>query len=382
MTRLRCEGDGRSLMTGKVTWRPGVGLVLGALVWIAVGGVPPAVAEGIREYAYVPAPGADHTAHRIDCDVFGWNRDFTEMAVLVSEVERGPGGKQRGEISVVVYRIDSIIPVRNVHVLYVTQADMPHDPLPIADIREKMWTIGDGFEHLWDRRPKRRQFPGAMVVDAVFDPVEVSPGVCRAAVGFMLTWRGRLRYQPHEVLRFDMPCSPLHHTDTRIYWAKRDLAAAMVRVDYGENEKNEYSTRMPLPVVWARAHTPKLLLRSGWPKGHKEIRLLVEKLYRFGDVEVEYVAALRQARPRVDWGKDFSFIAQRIAKDISGVVGGPMSAGMDAVISAGPSPRDGEGSAPETEARQAIPRSVEATVIQGVEDDAQPGHFLRGWSVP
>ena len=78
--------------------------------------------------ALMPKPGQDLSAHRVDTDVFGWNKELTEVAAIGLDVKRGVRGEQRGEGFVLVFDIGQVVPKHNVHVLYITQAAMPHDP--------------------------------------------------------------------------------------------------------------------------------------------------------------------------------------------------------------------------------------------------------------
>ena len=55
--------------------------------------------------ALMPEVNADLSAHRIDCDVFGWNKDFTEVAALGLNLVRYPRGKQRGEGFLLVFDV-------------------------------------------------------------------------------------------------------------------------------------------------------------------------------------------------------------------------------------------------------------------------------------
>ncbi len=59
----------------------------------------------------LPQLDADLSAHRVDTDIFGWNKDFTEMAAIGSDIFRYPKGKQRGEAFLLVFDIDSVFQV-------------------------------------------------------------------------------------------------------------------------------------------------------------------------------------------------------------------------------------------------------------------------------
>ena len=54
---------------------------------------------------FVHPPGSDLSAERIDCEVFGWNKAFTEVAAVASDVARGARGRHRGEVYMLVFRV-------------------------------------------------------------------------------------------------------------------------------------------------------------------------------------------------------------------------------------------------------------------------------------
>ena len=206
----------------------------------------PALAQGSL---IVPKPNADLSAHRIDSDIFGWNDDYSEMAAIGLDIKRGPKGKHRGEVFMLIFPLHSVTPTQNVKIHHVTQADMPHNPLPILDVREYLWTLGYGLPKMWKKRPLKKAPHNAMQVTPLWLPQKQANGLCRPSVGFLLSTKQANRYQQHKTLNIEVPCAHLHLSDKRIYFAHKFLAGAMLRFDHSATD-NEASVRFPLSADW------------------------------------------------------------------------------------------------------------------------------------
>jgi hypothetical protein len=258
----------------------------------------------------------------VDADVFGWSKDFAEMGALGSEVKRFPRGKQRGEAFLLVFDIGSITPKHNVHVLYITQADMPHDPLPIDDVRERMWAIDYQYQNMWPRRPKRKWYRGAMKIETLSVLDKVQPTVCQPAVGFVMQYKGQWRYQPHQGMKIEAPCSNLRTSDVRTYWAKKDLGAVMIRFDYSP-DASEQSIRIPLSAAWSLGESLRITLRTDRPRNHPATVRLLESLGRYGRVDLE-VDGDATGPARVACDEEHRYAALQIAHDLGGELSAPI----------------------------------------------------------
>ncbi len=302
------------------------GLVLAPATTLGQGsGAPPG------GQAEMPDINADLTAYRIDSEVFGWNKKFTEVAALGSEVRRGKHGEHRGEMFLLVFDIGSLISKHNVHVLHITQAALPHDPIPLEDVRNRMWGIDVVFQNKWPRRPKRKHFRGAMTIEPIWESVDLGEGVCQPTIGFMLSYKGKRRYQPHQQIPdIKAPCDHLRMKDQRIYWAKKDLGAVMMRFDYSPTD-NEISFRFPLSASWNLARTVQLVLRAPDPANKAAVR---KTLSVYGPVKKE------RGGSGAGWhvafrGRGLIYLAHRIAAQIGGlVVDGEPPHGVDILVSA------------------------------------------------
>lgn len=268
-------------------------LAIAALV-LVFGGVSHAWAGEIRsspgqttENLVVPGADEDFSAYRVDADVFGWNRDYSELACLGMELKRRPDSSQIGEAFLLTFPVETIEPNHNVHVLFISHGATPHNPLPLYDVRDRIWSIDEIYQRLWPKRPKRKRPQGAMKVELIWDKVEVSRNVCQPAVGFVMHWKGTMRFQPHLVLDdVRVSCPLLRLTDNRIYWGKRDVAAAMPRFDFSTDPKHEQSFRHPVSALWRRGRALEFVLRG--PDGDSlEIVDARKALESFGKVRIE-----------------------------------------------------------------------------------------------
>ena len=266
--------------------------------------------------AEMPNIDDDLSAYRIDCDVFGWNRSFTEVGAIASEVRRTARGAHRGEAFMLVFEVGSVVAKHNVHVLEITQAALPHDPIPLEDIRNRIWGIDWVFQQKWPKRPKRKRPKGAMKIEPIWESVEIEPGLCRPTVGFLLTHRGKRRYQQHQSLPdVRAPCDHLRLTDSRIYWGKKDLGVAIMRFDYSANA-NETSIRLPVSAGWRLAESIQMVLRA--PTRHPATGAVKKVLSEYGKVTVE------PAQPADTWivshAPAYLQLAHRIAAQLNGHV--------------------------------------------------------------
>ncbi|MBI3179958.1 MAG: hypothetical protein HYZ27_09875 [Deltaproteobacteria bacterium] len=275
----------------------------------------------------------DHSAARVDSEVWGWSKDYSEMAVIGSEIRRGRLAELRGEVYLWVFPAGSSVPKHNVRLRVVTEAAMPHAPMPIPDVREQDWALGFSYPKKWPQRPKKKPFKGAMTVSTVWERAESEPGTCQPAVGFLLRQRGETRYLLHQALGLRAPCDFLRLTDTRTYWATKDLAAVMIRFDYSPTQ-NEASVRFPIAVSWKLARQLKLAVETSTPED-KATEGVRKVLAAYGGVEVktgdEHGGWEVLAQP------DCLYLAYRVAAEIGGrVVEGSPPKEIDLVVRAAP----------------------------------------------
>jgi len=279
----------------------------------------------------IPEPGQDLTAYRIDTDVFGWSRDFREMGAVGSEVRRGKQGEHRGEQFILIFDVGDVVPKENVQGMFVTQPALPDNPEPLDDIRDSMWIADIQYQKQWPKRPIRKHFPGAMLIEPMWEAEEVEEGVCQPVVGFFLTYRKEVRYQPHLALRLKAPCSELRLTDTRTYWAKKDLGAVMMRFDYAP-DAHEMSIRFPLSAAWHLAKPLKIVLR-----GDAKAPALVAArttLAKSGTVTLENTATPGPLELAVRPG--LNYLGHRLSKALGiPLVTAPLPPGVDLLLAAG-----------------------------------------------
>lgn len=236
------------------------------------------------EELIVPDGPQDLTAYRVDADVFGWNKDFTQLGCIGMELKRKPNGEQTGETFLLVFRTTSVEPIHNVHTLYITQGPTPHNPLAMFDVRDRMFGIDEVFQRMWRKRPTRKWRKGAMKVEMVWEKV-MSGDRCEPAVGFILDWKGKRRFQPHEQLPdISVSCDRLRVTDNRTYWGRADVAAVMPRFELGSVREHEDSFRHPVSAVWSRAR--ELDIRIVTNVTGPELQKAKATLARYGRVRV------------------------------------------------------------------------------------------------
>lgn len=258
--------------------------------WLAawlVCSTAPAAAAG-------PELAPDHSAYRVDTEVFGWSRDFAQVAAVGKEVRRSSRGRQDGQSFVLAFEVTSPVAVQNLHTGVVKHMEND-DPLPIADVRGAENFLAYGYLSLWPVRPKRQRPAGWMKVTTHWESREVEPGLCQPAVGFVLELGGERRLQPHQLLAdIKADCSLLKLTDSRVYWGRRDVAVAHARFDYSPND-NEVSFRYPVSALWRLAQPLRVLVRT--PLDAKDPRVLAAKKLAstYGKVRVVTAADVKES---------------------------------------------------------------------------------------
>jgi hypothetical protein len=228
--------------------------------------------------------GDDLSASRLDCEVFGWNRAFTEVAAVGADTRRGPRGKHRGEAFLLVYALGQGLPIHNVIAHNITHPDLPHDPIPIDDARDLTWVIENSYLDMWPRRPKHKRPPQGMQVKLIWDPLQVKNGLCTPLVGFSLHWHGMSRFQQFMPVDMQVDCRNLRQTDSRVYWGKADVAAAMVRFDFPLREANERSARFVVSAAWRMARELNIVVIGQANVPPKLRRQVMQELRQLGAV--------------------------------------------------------------------------------------------------
>jgi len=228
---------------------------------------------------------------------------------------------------VLVFPVGSVEPEFQVISTRVTQAALPHNPEPLLDIRDRMWSVEYTFQRTYPKRCKLKQPKRAMKIEPLWEFVE-GDGVCTPAIGFLVTWKGQTRYQPHLRMKLEADCELMRYTDHRTYWAKKDLGAVMIRFDWGP-PKNESSVRFPLAASWKLARPLNITVRGNNPTPVRDT------VMQYGKVEV--IAGESGAGWVVQYAKDdLIYLAYRIAAQIKGTVSkDPPTEGTDVLITRG-----------------------------------------------
>ena len=274
--------------------------------------------------AEMTQPGDDLSAHRIDADVWGWSKDYGKMAVVGSDVKRTEDGAHRGWTFVMVFEVGSLEPEFKVISTRVTQAALPHNPEPLYDVRDRMWSVEYNFQRTYPKRCKLKQPKGAMSIEPIWELVE-DDGACTPAVGFLMTWRGRIRYQAHQRMKLTADCELLRYSDHRTYWGRKDIGAVMIRFDWGP-PKNEASVRFPLAASWQRGRPLTIAVRGSRPQTVRDT------VSSYGEVEVDAAAGGGEGW-RVHYGADdLVYLAHRIAAQIGGTVARERAEGADIAV--------------------------------------------------
>jgi hypothetical protein len=251
----------------------------------------------------VPEDNQDLSAFRLDSEVFGWNKDYSEVAAVCMEMARDPQGAHRGETYLLVYPVQKTLPKHNVICHFITHVALPHNPISLEEAGDYMWTIENSFQQMWPRRPKRHRPPQAMDVTTLWAAMPkdeaqkpANPaiagqalraprdsGSCVPWVGFKMRWGKEVRLQPYAPVDMSARCELLHMKDQRTYWGKNDVAAAMVRFDFATRADNEESARFVVSALWSSGRHVRFDLRTAvapTPQERKQFNLTVSAFGR------------------------------------------------------------------------------------------------------
>jgi len=279
----------------------------------------------------VPNGYSDHTASRIDTEVFGWNRDFTQVAAVAVNVNRNVRGGQRGQVLLVVWGVNSLRPLENVEINIISAAELPHDPVKLDEAKDKLGDIDYNLGHQWPRRPKKTRPDGWMTVETIWDPIQTGRD-CQPAVSFVLTKGGETRFQaPQIVSDIKADCSQLRMTHVRTYWARPDLAVAMPKFEWSPSE-NEMSFRQPVSASWDRARPLHFLVRSATPRDARTQRA-IDTLSAYGEVRVE--PAQKSAASGIAYSNDMNVLGLRLANRLALLRTGTGAGNADIVVTIG-----------------------------------------------
>lgn len=352
------------------------------LALVLLGAVGPAAAGDDRGPPGAPSPwemppaGQDFSAFRIDCDVFGWNRDFTQVGAVGTEVRRGPLGRHRGDAYLLVYPVGSTELVHNVSTHSITQADLPHDPVPLDDARTFLWTIERSFQEMWPKRPIRKQPRGGMGVEMLWEAAPIGPDMCQPAVGFLLTYQGKHRYVPYQALDLQVSCALLRHTDVRTYWGRPDVVASMVRFDYAPDVTHEASTRFVVSTAWRLGRALQVRIDSPWAASSAAASRLRASLQKLGTVAWNQIPGQPPAGQgqsyAIAFKSELRLLATHLRRNLdsnASLQELPAGAGPDLivrVVPAGSRPDDAPGPPPRTAPAQAPADS----------------EYIKDWTVP
>lgn len=262
----------------------------------------------------MPNGYADHTASRVDAEVFGWNLDFTQVAAVATTANRGPLGGTRGQVLLVVWPTTSVKAIENIEINVITAADLPHDPVPLDEAKSKLMDIDYNLARLWPQRPHKNKPSGWMNVETIWDPVAINANDCQAAVGFVLEAKGQIRYQPHEVIA-DVKgrCNALRMTHVRTYWGRPDVAVAMAKFEWSPDD-HEISFRQPVSAKWSRARELRILVRTDDPKDARTDRV-TRTLSKYGRIRIESIGR-HNNRSSVAAVSDLAMLAGRIGNQL------------------------------------------------------------------
>lgn len=266
----------------------------------------------------MPRAGADLSAYRMDVEVFGWNRSFTEVASMALEVARGRGGTQRGEAFMLVYPVGGSLPLYNVICHSITHPDLPDNPLPLGTAGEFMWGINYAWQASWPKRPMHHQPSGGMAVRPVMLPLPeeaTAKGTagsitqaghaldaqhsCSPHAGFVLHWHNERRVMPFVALDMAARCDLVQQGDSRIYWGRKDIAAAMLQVNFNAQPNNEESARFVVSAAWPQARHITFVALGGHPLPKPMMHALTQATAQYGALRERRGPAGSQAGTRL-----------------------------------------------------------------------------------
>lgn len=275
-------------------------------------GLAPALAYA--QNGTVPTTYTDHSAVRVDAEVFGWSEDFREMAAIALSTHRNARGGQRGEVLLVVWDVNRIEPIESIQTSIITAAELAHAPIPLPAAKDKMEEVDYNLGTTWPMRPRKTRPDGWMTVDTIWDPIHVNARECVPAVAFVLSNGEALRFQAHQpVSDLRAPCDQLRMGHTRTYWAKPDLAVVMARFDYSPDD-HEMSFRQPVSAKWNNAQELRFLVRTADATDPRTLRV-VRDLGRYGRVRV--VAGSAQAGTNgITTSPRLKLLGERFAKEL------------------------------------------------------------------
>ncbi len=259
------------------------------------------------------AGATDHTASRVDTEVFGWSVDFSTVAAVATTAQRGPTGGIRGHVLMVVWGTNSVRAIENIEINIMTAAELPHDPVALDDAKSKLMDIDYNLARMYPQRPKKKRPDGWMTVETLYDPVALNQSDCQAAVGFILEARGQIRFQPHEVIP-DVrgKCRDLRMSNVRTYWGRPDVAVAMAKFDWSPDD-HEMSFRQPVSARWNRARELRILVRTNDPKGSRTDRA-TRALAKYGRVRLEGLG--RGNKSGVTATQELALLANRLGNEL------------------------------------------------------------------
>ncbi len=279
----------------------------------------------------------DHTATRIDTEVFGWSTDFSAFGAIVAHSRRGPLGGMRGEVMMVAWPVDDVHPIERIDIDVITAADLPHAPVMLKEVfddgKSNLGDLDYNLARMYPMRPKKHRPDGWMKVDVLWDPVQLSKTDCQPAVAFILEANGERRFQPHQpVPDIRGGCQHMRLSHTRTYWGRADIAVAMARFDWSP-DAHEISFRQPVSAKWSRARELQILVRAVDTRDSRTLQL-AKSLGRWGRVRIEHASSNEASGFAV--ASDLKLLETRFANELAlprSIT--PVHAGADIVVTLG-----------------------------------------------
>ncbi len=275
----------------------------------------------------------DESATRVDTDVFGWNADFTQLAAVASNSHRGANGDANAQLLLVVWGTNSVRPLKNVKMDAMGSGSLQKEQLKLTPGGLVLVGTDEDLAKDFTQRPVKEKPQGWMSVETIWDPVSANGDECQAAVGFILEARGRIRFQPHEVIPgVKAKCRDLRMTHVRTYWGRPDVAAAMAKFEWSPDER-EMSFRQPVSARWSRARELNILVRTNDPNGARTDRV-TRALAKYGRIRIEGVG--RGNKSGVTSTQQLALLANRMGNEIDlPREHGPVDGGTDIVVTLG-----------------------------------------------